>query len=100
MDDLPRQWLLANTKQCGNRGNYIEKRDGCNSMECLVDIAFAFSVAIKAVNASVPCLLGQHKKSKFQSNITASGSECGTNERMGGVGRKWRGRENSDQRNG
>ena len=52
VDDLTRQWLQANTRQCGNCASYIEKMDGCDLMECLCGYRFCFRCGQQGGNCS------------------------------------------------
>jgi hypothetical protein len=53
MDELTRDWLAQHTRQCPNCQLHIEKRAGCNKMECLCGFRFCFQCG--APNATCMC---------------------------------------------
>ena len=78
MDDLTRQWLEEETRQCGNCGARIAKvPGGCNMMECLCGYRFCYSCGSQGAQCS--CSPSNHY---FWDNIlddfSRTAPECAT----------------------
>lgn len=53
MDDLTMQWLGEHTVPCRGCGSHIEKKDGCNLLECLCGFRFCYGCG--AVGGDCEC---------------------------------------------
>jgi hypothetical protein len=58
LDELTRDWLQANTRQCPRCHLHIEKLDGCDKMECVCGCRFCFKCA--TANATCRCTPSRH----------------------------------------